>query len=272
MRLGVRAIANVPYAVTHEMRVLEASISAGWEQQHGPDGEHSSILADRLGTNDGAVLPVSCGLRFLAGPWLFNADGNATSSDGDAAVRTAQITADQNDYAPLGMAKAVIIEIESDAARTITGLMIAARQRRMLWVMNRGNFSITWAHNSSSSAAVNRIAHASSADYEQRSGEVVAFLYDVGSRVWRSWAVGGGVIKRVQEGSTQINSGANSATSTITSVNAAKAYVFPREHAGNDVNGDSTARPTLTNATTVTVNRSTSNNTITYYWTVVEFN
>jgi hypothetical protein len=68
-----------------------------------------------------------------------------------------QITADQNDYAPAGLATAGVLRIYSDAPRTITGLL-GGPAGRLLVVQNAGSFPITLANNAAASAAANRFA------------------------------------------------------------------------------------------------------------------
>lgn len=62
-----------------------------------------------------------------------------------------QITANQNDYSPTGMADAVTLLINSDAARDITGFATPTTGR-LLWVYNTGAFNVTLKHQVTSSA------------------------------------------------------------------------------------------------------------------------
>lgn len=78
-------------------------------------------------------------------------------------------------------------------------------------------------------------------------------------------------IKSIQHGSTSISSGSLSQTTTITSVNTAKAFIVVRNVGNDNANGDIGTRVEITNATTVTVARGSNNNSYTVYWTVVEF-
>lgn len=83
-------------------------------------------------------------------------------------------------------------------------------------------------------------------------------------------------IKSIQTGTITLTDPAVTNTATITSVNTAKAYVMPR---GVTYNNSATApfhslcRVTLTNATTVTLNRDTAATTgdVVGGFTVVEF-
>lgn len=67
----------------------------------------------------------------------------------------AQITADQNDYAPTGHASAFRFRINSDAARTITGLA-GGVPGRIVEIVNIGAFSILLTNEDALSAAANR--------------------------------------------------------------------------------------------------------------------
>lgn len=70
-------------------------------------------------------------------------------------VSPAQITANQNDYNPTDLAVAETLLLNSDAARTITGIAGGAFGRNIK-LINRGGFDITLANASASSTAANR--------------------------------------------------------------------------------------------------------------------
>lgn len=71
-------------------------------------------------------------------------------------ISPAQITADQNNYAPTGHATATVWRLTSDATRTITGIA-GGVDGRVIHLVNVGNFSIDLAYDSASSTAANRI-------------------------------------------------------------------------------------------------------------------
>ena len=82
------------------------------------------------------------------------------------------------------------------------------------------------------------------------------------------------VIKQIQTGGTAISAGATSATATITSSSTSKALASLRvagAYAAGASNGDPPWTVTLTNATTVTVSKVTTNNAASVPWTVVEY-
>src|SRR3990172_1068743 len=66
----------------------------------------------------------------------------------------AQITADQNDYA--GCAVGSFFQLTSNAARTITG-MTGGVLGRVIWIYNAGAYAISFANQSASSSASNRV-------------------------------------------------------------------------------------------------------------------
>ena len=71
-------------------------------------------------------------------------------------ITPAQITADQNDYAPTGHDTASVFRLASDTTRTITGIAGGA-DGRIIIIYNIGSSAINFAHESASSAAANRI-------------------------------------------------------------------------------------------------------------------
>lgn len=72
-------------------------------------------------------------------------------------IAPAQITANQNDYAPSGFVAASVVQISSDAARSVTGLAGGA-EGRVIALVNVGSQPVTFADDSASSAAANRFA------------------------------------------------------------------------------------------------------------------
>ena len=131
--------------------------------------------------------PGSSGIRWLLGPFVYGPIGNIQNP---AVIRPAQITANQNNYNPPGWETALGMELETDAARTITGLKVFQRERRGAFIVNRGNFNITFPHNNSGSDAVNRFGfNAAGEQLVVPSGMRVDVIYDVGSEVWRLDAI-----------------------------------------------------------------------------------
>jgi hypothetical protein len=71
----------------------------------------------------------------------------------DTVLTPATITADQNDYAPTGIATASILRLASDTARVITGILPGEYV-----IFNVGGFNITLSKENALSVAANRLA------------------------------------------------------------------------------------------------------------------
>lgn len=106
--------------------------------------------------------------------------GGPLATRGD--ITPAQITADQNDYNPTGLADAVVLRLSSDAARSITGLAGGA-DGRVLTLHNVGTENISLVGESALSAAANRFALASG--FTVRPDDGVILQYDATESRWR---------------------------------------------------------------------------------------
>ncbi|NUU41371.1 hypothetical protein [Tardiphaga robiniae] len=93
----------------------------------------------------------------------------------------AQITANQNDYNPTDLSIAETILLNSDAARTITGIAGGAFGRNIK-LINRGSFEITLANSSASSTAANRFLF--EADIVMRPNAAVEIQYSTTDSRW----------------------------------------------------------------------------------------
>lgn len=194
--------------VQEELDQLIAGIQGTLGVEHKETGAHGDITADSItlatdATYGGTLLgdlQLAGQTRFLRGPWWLDPPGNDIHI---AMLRPSQITANQNNYDPGGIDNAIGLEIESDAARTITGIARRHRQKRLLLIGNRGNFAITLAHNSGSSTAGNRFSFPSGAAYLLSSAQYVWLYYDVGSEVWRPIGVAAPVSARANQPSNQ---------------------------------------------------------------------
>lgn len=108
-----------------------------------------------------------------------------------AVLSPAQITANQNDYAPTQASApttldaASVLRLTSDAARTITGLVAPTTnaEGREVRIANIGTFPLTLAAESASSTAANRFALGG--DMEIMPGGAVTLAYDATSSRWR---------------------------------------------------------------------------------------
>lgn len=72
-------------------------------------------------------------------------------------ISPAQITADQNDYAPTGFATASVLRLATDANRTITGIA-GGSDGRIILIYNVGTFPFILTSENASSLALNRIS------------------------------------------------------------------------------------------------------------------
>lgn len=101
-----------------------------------------------------------------------------------------QITADQNDYTPIGGGTGVgsvsVVRISSDAARNITGLSGGSHQK-LVQLTNVGSFDIALKGENAGSAAANRFSFGGG-DILLGPGRGVMLWYDDVSDRWRSAA------------------------------------------------------------------------------------
>lgn len=161
-------------------------MQADFEQQHyGSTGEHGAISCDSITARAAnRLLPVTGVLQFLGGAWLLDEPGNNTHVAG---LRPIQWTGRQDNYNPPGLRDALIVEVDTDADRSITGLQRHenGRQKRLLIFGNRGNYNITLEHNDSNSLYYNRFGLPNGTDLVLGANEYVWLYYDVGSEIWR---------------------------------------------------------------------------------------
>jgi hypothetical protein len=97
-------------------------------------------------------------------------------------ISPAQITADQNDYNPTGLATTAVLRLTSDAARNITGLAGGA-DGRIIIVHNVGSNTIVLKDESASSVTANRFAL--NADLSLGADQSGLLRYDAVSSRWR---------------------------------------------------------------------------------------
>ncbi len=94
-----------------------------------------------------------------------------------------QITADQNDYNPTGLATACVLRLSSDATRKLTGLS-GGGDGRVVIVGNVGSYAIVLRAENASSAAANRFGFDD--DLILRPKETAALQYDATLQRWIS--------------------------------------------------------------------------------------
>lgn len=100
-------------------------------------------------------------------------------------VSPSQITSNQNDYSPTDLAIAETLFINSDAARSITGLALGATNRKLA-LINNGSFNITLVDASASSTAANRFSFGPSVatDFVLRPKATVLLIYSAAASRW----------------------------------------------------------------------------------------
>lgn len=157
-----------------------------------------------------------------------DASGNATfiaslKLTGD--ISPAQITAQQDDYAPPSFSTASVVRVSSNAARSITGLAGGAEGRVVL-IFNVGSFTITLEDEHSSSTAANRFAL--NADLSLTADTGALLYYDATSSRWRAiGGAGGGLTDIVLDTTPQLGGNLDTngfaltdATDSVVNVNA----------------------------------------------------
>lgn len=172
----------------------------------------ASISVKLAGTANDATLYSDNSYTNLANPFTNNSDGSyqfyasngrydvvitkagytflaATTSDGtlydpSSVISPAQITADQNDYNPTNAANATFWRINSDAQRSITGIVSGKSGQRII-LANVGSFDILLSNQSASSAAANRIITGTGAAITLSADTQRELWYDPTTSRWR---------------------------------------------------------------------------------------
>jgi hypothetical protein len=98
-----------------------------------------------------------------------------------------QITSDQNDFNPTGLANASVLQINADAPRNVSGLA-GGTEGRCLTVINVGSEPVTLLNESASSSASNRFSLASNLTISAKQAAILR--YDGTAARWQ--AVAGG--------------------------------------------------------------------------------
>lgn len=178
---------ELPEPVARELDQLIVKIKAFLLEEHNEDGTHRDEV--EATTSSGKIITYSPnevdGHRWRRGPWTFDETGNDSHIIGLRPVIYPGGT--WNDFNPSGLNKAVIMELETSATMTITGIQNTERIKRRLTIGNRSNSgkNIILKHNNSGSALQYRMSLPASGDYCIFSGQYVTLWYDVGSIIWR---------------------------------------------------------------------------------------
>jgi hypothetical protein len=127
-------------------------------------------IRDGVSSEVGYGVYTSSGTTFTRNPMKSTNSDNAISLSGSAEIficdlaeshlglgllSPSQITSNQNDYSPTGMAKAATVQLDVDAARSITGIATGWKGR-VITLLGDDAFPITLAAASASSSAANR--------------------------------------------------------------------------------------------------------------------
>lgn len=276
MPLNVGATPLTTHALGKLAEDYSVETDARIDQQHDGQGAHTDVTLDSIGSNDsdaltaGGRVSLYAGVHVLAGPWDL---GLTDSTPGLSVIRPTSLTADQNDYHPEGLDTCVVMELESTAARTITGLYQepmfgdATRRRRFLWLVNRGNYTITLASASASSAAAYRL-YFGGGSYPLLSGSIVQLYYDPGAAGWRGPAMTG--FRSVQRGTIVITGTDTNNTVTLATTlsDVSKSEVF---FLGSDGGGQGGGWLTDLTTTSLKGNRHGTTGDTTIGYQVVEY-
>lgn len=98
-------------------------------------------------------------------------------------ISPAQLTANTNDWAPTGLAKANVIRFTTDASRNLTGLT-GGYHNRVVYLHNVGSFNLVLTDEDTNSTAANRFALSGSLTVTP--DMIVALQYDNTTGRWRS--------------------------------------------------------------------------------------
>ncbi|MEZ5785246.1 MAG: DUF2793 domain-containing protein [Xanthobacteraceae bacterium] len=142
----------------------------------GDDDFHFKVSADGSAWSDALIIDKASGAAKLAASVRFT-----------GVVSPAQITSDQDDFDPAGLAGASVLRLSSDASRALTGLAGGA-DGRIVFVHNSGAQAIVLKDEDASSAAANRFALR--ADLTLAPDAVALLQYDGTASRWRAIAGG----------------------------------------------------------------------------------
>lgn len=175
------ALANLDTAEINQLaNVDDTTISAAqW-------GYLGGLSAAPLEPNAPATVTDLTATNITAAEQLI-AQGSLTAAEQlvlSGALTPAQITADQNDYDPTGLATASCLRLFTDDTRTVTGLAGGA-EGRMIAIQNLGLTDLILEHESTSSKAANRFSLAGAASVTLSAGESLLLRYDSVQSTWR---------------------------------------------------------------------------------------
>jgi DNA-binding CsgD family transcriptional regulator len=132
------------------------------------------------------------GTTFVEALAIDQSSGNAALPRGFAltgVISPSQITSNQNDYNPTGIASASVLNLSSDALRSVSGLAGGA-EGRVIALVNTGSQIISLLNESASSTAANRFALGS--DLAIGAKQATILRYDGTAARWYAVARSGG--------------------------------------------------------------------------------
>lgn len=159
-------------------------ISETVNQTSTANGQFTSVLVDPVLTS---ALGDVVGIEYNSTSTSVSASHIGLKvQDGGIAISTAispaQITSNQNDYAPTGYNQNYILRLNSDASRDITGI-VAGKPGELKLIINVGSSDIVLKDENAGSTAANRFAL--NADVTIQADESVQIWYDATSSRWR---------------------------------------------------------------------------------------
>jgi len=138
-------------AVVDEFETHNAQLEGYLSVEHHGDGTHKKVTADTLSGTVQALVT--------------------------AVLQPPQITRDQSDYNPAGLATASVLWFDTSAAWAITGIVAAAENGTRLVLYNSGQFPLTLRHNSIGSLETNRFYFDTVADVVLNTATLVEVIY-----------------------------------------------------------------------------------------------
>lgn len=137
----------------------------------GDDDFHFKVSADGSAWTDALLLDRTTGSTKVNSGFFLTGD-----------ITPAQITADQNDYNPTGLASAAVLRLSSDASRAITGLS-GGGDGRVVALANVGANPIVLKNENGSSSAGNRFALGANARLNAK--QACVLWYDAADSRWK---------------------------------------------------------------------------------------
>lgn len=168
------------------LKTFDRGTSAPFAVANASAAKVTNLDADKLDGFDESAFAKLADNETVTGAYTFAGALIAGASDRKTGVVSpAQLTANQNNYNPAGLATANVLRVSSDASRTITGLAAQANGTRIT-LFNVGAQNIVLAHaDTVNSAAANIFICPGAVAFTLHTGDAVDLWYDGGSSLWR---------------------------------------------------------------------------------------